>query len=213
MRVNWLYDWYLTLSVGQLAYQVAILGRLLLGLYVGRALIFADLTSHTRLFRSVLIVGAIVGIGGNVVFAGQLLDAAAASGGFVLPFIRRVISELGYLGLTLAYASGLALLFQTMRGRNILQLFSPVGRMALTWYLAQTLFALWLFYGFMPGPNLMGKIGPTWLALIWLNGYALQVWLASVWLRHFRFGPAEWFWRSLTYWKRQSLRARAATAS
>ena len=213
LRVNWLYDWYLTLSVGQLAYQVAILGRLLLGLYVGRALIFADLHSHTKQFRTVFICGAIVGIAGNIVFAWQLLDAAAAKGGFLLPFVRRVITELGYLGITLAFATGLALLFQTTRGRSVLQLFTPIGRMALTWYLAQTVFALWLFYGFMPGPNLMGKVGPTWLALIWLSGYALQVWLASVWLRHFRFGPAEWFWRSLTYWRRQSLRTRTAAAS
>jgi uncharacterized protein len=206
LRVNWLYDWYLTLSVGQLAYQIAILGRLLLGLYVGRALILADLKSHTKLFRALLIGGAIVGIGGNVVTVGQLLNAAAAGGGFLFPFVRRVIAELGYLGLTVAYASGLALLFQTIRWRRILQVLSPIGRMALTCYLSQTVFALWLFYGFMPGPDLMGKIGPTWLILVWLGGYALQVWFASAWLRRFRFGPAEWLWRSLTYWQIQPLR-------
>ena len=213
LRANWIYDWYLTRSWGQLAYQVAILGRLLFGLYVGRALIFADLQSHTKLFRAVLIGGTIVGIGGNVVIAGQYLDAIAARGGFLLPFIRRLIAELGFLGLTFALTSGLALIFQTTHGRRIVQLLSPMGRMALTWYLAQTLFGIWLFYGFMPGPNLMGKVGPTWLTLIWLVGYALQVLLASVWLRHFRIGPAEWIWRSLTYWERQSLRLGAATAS
>jgi uncharacterized protein len=26
-------------------------------------------------------------------------------------------------------------------------------------------------------------------------------------LRHFRFGPAEWVWRTLTYWRRQPMRA------
>ena len=49
-----------------------------------------------------------------------------------------------------------------------------------------------VFYGFMPGPDLMGTIGPTWLVLVWVIGYLAQVWLASVWLRHFRFGPVEW---------------------
>ena len=29
---------------------------------------------------------------------------------------------------------------------------------------------------------------------------------ASAWLRRFRFGPAEWLWRSFTYWKIQPLR-------
>jgi uncharacterized protein len=29
---------------------------------------------------------------------------------------------------------------------------------------------------------------------------------SRIWLSHFRFGPAEWLWRSLTYWKRQPMR-------
>lgn len=211
LRVNWLYDWHLTLSVGQIAYQVAILGRLLLGLCAARALVLADLKGHNALFRMLLIVGVIVGIGGNIIVAGHFLDSVAV-GNFPMSFIRRLITELGYLALTLAYASGLVLLFQTSRWGHHLLLLAPVGRMALTCYLLQTLFGLWLFYGFMPGPDWMGKIGPMWLVLVWVSGYAVQVWLASVWLRHFRFGPAEWLWRSLTYWKIQPLRLAARPA-
>ncbi len=211
LRVNWRYDWYLTNSVGQLAYQVAIFGRLLLGLYAARTLVLADLRSHNTLFRTLLIVGAVVGLGGNILVAGHYLDPATA-GGFLLPFGKRLIAELGYLGLTLAYASGLALLFQRFRWVRLLRLLAPIGRMALTCYLLQTLISLWIFYGFMPGPNLMGKIGPTWLIPIWASGYAIQVWLASVWLRYFRFGPAEWVWRSLTYWKIQPQRIAVRTS-
>jgi uncharacterized protein len=71
--------------------------------------------------------------------------------------------------------------------------------MALTAYLLQTLFGIWLFYGFAPGPHLMGKTGPAWIALVWVVGYAVQVGLAQAWMRRFRFGPAEWLWRTLTY--------------
>lgn len=204
LRVNWLYDWYLTLSVGQIAYQVAVLGRLLLGLYAARAFLLADLRSHYKLFRTVLIVGAVVGLG-NVLVAGHYLDSDA-TGDFLLPFVSRLIEELGYLGLTLAYAAGLVLLFQTPRWMRLLRHLAPVGRMALTCYLLQTLFGLWLFYGFMPGPKLMGRIGPVWLLPIWLGEYAIQLWFASAWLRRFRFGPAEWLWRSLTYSKVQPFR-------
>ncbi len=211
LRVNWLYDWHLTLSVGQIAYQVAILGRLLLGLYAARALVLGDLKGHDALFRTLLIAGAIVGVGGNFIVAGQFLESAAA-GGFLIPFVRRLIAELGYLGLTLAYAAGLTLLFQTSRWGSHLLMLAAVGRTALTCYLLQTLFGLWLFYGFMPGPDLMGKVGPMWLILVWVVGYAVQVWFASVWLRHFRFGPAEWLWRSLTYWEIQPLRLVARPA-
>jgi len=205
LRVNWLYDWYLTLDVSQIAYQVAVLGRLLLGLYAARRLVFTDLRSHYKLFRTTLIVGAVVGLAGNILIAGHYLESEA-TGVFVLPFVRRLIAESGYLGLTLAYAAGLALLFQRARGARTLQLLAPLGRMALTSYLVQTLFALWLFYGFMPGPKLMAKIGPVWLLPIWFVEYAIQVWFASAWLRRFRFGPAEWLWRSLTYWKIQPFR-------
>ncbi len=211
LRVNWLYDWHLTLSVGEVANQVAILGRLLLGLCAARALVLVDLKGHHALFRTLLIVGAIVGIGGNIIFAGKYLDSAAV-GSFPISFIRRFTTELGSLGLTLAYASGLAFLFQKSRWGRYLLLLAPVGRMALTCYLLQTLFGLWLFYGFMPGPDLMGKVGPVWLVLVWVSGYAVQVWFASLWLRHFRFGPAEWLWRSLTYWKIQPLRLAARPA-
>jgi uncharacterized protein len=205
LRVNWLYDWYLTLSVGQIAYQVAVLGRLLLGLYAARSLVLADLRSHYALLRTILIVGAVVGLGGNILVAGHYVDSAA-TGSFLFPFGGRLIAELGYLGLTLAYASGLALLFQTPRWVRLLRLLAPVGRMALTCYLLQTLFGLWLFYGFMPGPKLMGRIGPVWLLPIWFGEYAIQLWFASAWLRRFRFGPAEWLWRSLTYSKIQPFR-------
>lgn len=206
VRVNWIYDWYLTISVGQIAYQLAVFGRLLLGLYAARTLVFSDFQSHRSLFRNILVIGGLLGLAGNIIIAGHFLDTVARSG-FIFPFLRRLIAEVGYLGLTLAYAAGLALLFETTRWKHRLMILAPVGRMALTCYLLQTLIGLWLFYGFMPGPNLMGKVGPSWLALICLIGYALQLGLAFLWLRRFRFGPAEWLWRSLTYWKRQTLRA------
>ena len=94
-------------------------------------------------------------------------------------------------------------MFQRTWWNKVLSPLGNIGRMALTCYLLQTLFGLWLFYGFMPGPGLMGKIGPLRLVPIWLVGFAMQVLFASIWLKHFRFGPAEWLWRSLTYWKVQ----------
>jgi uncharacterized protein len=36
--------------------------------------------------------------------------------------------------------------------------------------------------------------------------WVIQLVLSPIWLRFFRFGPAEWLWRSLTYWRLQPLR-------
>ena len=155
-------------------------------------------------------IGALVGLTGNAVFAAGLFGGAR---GFALPFLRRLVVESGYLGLTLAFAAGLALLHTMPGWTRRVETLAPLGRMALSAYLCQTVFGIWLFYGFAPGPHLMGKVSPGSLALICVTGYAIQVWLAHVWMRRFAFGPAEWLWRTLTYWQAQPMkRSRPATA-
>jgi len=44
------------------------------------------------------------------------------------------------------------------------------------------------------------------VAIIWV----IQLIVSPIWLRYFRFGPLEWGWRSLTYWKKQPMRLRQA---
>jgi len=207
LKANWLYDWHLTLSLGQLEYQVAIFGRLLLGLCVARALDLGNLGEHRALLRRVLLVGGLVGVVGSSIFAGRLLTDAPRNP--FLAFTRRLLLEGGQLGLTLAYASALALVFLGARGRRVVGLLAPMGQMALTWYLLQTLFGIWMFYGFPQGPALMGKAGPAPLAALAVVGYVVQFVLARAWMARFRFGPAEWCWRSLTYARAQPLRLAA----
>lgn len=208
---NLKYDGYLTLSLGQVAYQIAVFGRLLLGLFVARALDFAKLDEHHSLLRAVLIVAAAVGLLGSTIVSAKLLDAVTDNA--PLLFFRRLLVESGQLGLTLAYAAGLALLFIKRWGRSSVSIFAPVGRMALTWYLVQTVFGVWMFYGFPNGPSLMGKVSPAHIVGLALIGFALQLALARAWLSKFRFGPVEWLWRTLTYWKVQPLRVASPTMS
>jgi uncharacterized protein len=201
LRLNWIYDWALTLGVGQISYQVAVFGRMVLGLYVARARMPADLPAHITAFRRVAIAGGLVGVAANVVTVTHVLTPVAGS--FTMAFVAEFVEQTGYLALSAAYASVLALLFQSPRWMPILRRFAPIGQMALTWYLAQTLVALWLFYGFMPGPHLMGRVGGFGLVVICLVWFAIQASLAAAWLRLYRYGPAEWIWRSLTYWQTQ----------
>ncbi len=41
----------------------------------------------------------------------------------------------------------------------------------------------------------------------------LQLILSPWWLSRYRFGPVEWLWRSLTYWKRQPFRQQESVAA
>ncbi len=81
---------------------------------------------------------------------------------------------------------------------------APVGRMALSNYLFQSLVYVTLFYSY--GLGLMGTIGPALLTVLSVFVFVLQILLSRWWLTRFRFGPMEWLWRTLTYGKLQPLR-------
>jgi uncharacterized protein len=82
--------------------------------------------------------------------------------------------------------------------------FAPVGRMALTNYLLQTIFGILIFYGL--GLGVGQKIGPVYFIPVAIGFYLLQVIFSNMWFTYFQFGPLEWAWRSLTYWKRQPMK-------
>ncbi len=76
--------------------------------------------------------------------------------------------------------------------------------MALTNYLLQTVICVTFFYNY--GVGFYGKVGPAAGIGLTLLIYGLQIPLSVWWLRRFRFGPAEWLWRTLTYGRLQPMR-------
>ncbi len=82
------------------------------------------------------------------------------------------------------------------------------GRMALTNYLFDSVCCTTLFYGY--GFDLIGTLHRPLLYAVVLTIWTAQLLLCPLWLEVFRYGPAEWLWRSLTYWKLQPIRARVA---
>jgi uncharacterized protein len=76
--------------------------------------------------------------------------------------------------------------------------------MALTNYLLQTLICTFIFYGH--GFGLFGQLERSQQILVVFGVWALQLIISPLWLSYFRFGPAEWVWRSLTYWKLQPMK-------
>ena len=111
------------------------------------------------------------------------------------------------LALTAGYVAVVVLLMQRSAWRRALLLVAPVGQMALTTYLGQSLLCTALFYGW--GLGLVGRVPPARLLPITLAVFLLQVVIAHAWLARFRFWPMEWLWRSLTYGRWQPLRRAA----
>ena len=79
--------------------------------------------------------------------------------------------------------------------------------MAFTNYLAQLLIFGWIFYGY--GLGLFGRLGVTSALAIGVAVYAAQVLFSAWWLRHYRYGPVEWLWRTLMYGVAQPMRQTA----
>ena len=116
-------------------------------------------------------------------------------------------SQFNYWGsvlISLGFMSAILLLVKNGIVPALTNCLAAVGRMAFSNYIMHTVLCGLIFYGH--GLGLMGEIERAGQLLIVLGIWALQLWLSPIWLRHFRFGPLEWLWRSLTYWKLQPLR-------
>ena len=94
-------------------------------------------------------------------------------------------------------------LSNTLGSGSITASLAAVGRMALTNYLATTVICTTLFDGY--GFGLFGELQRWQLYLVVPAIWALQLVASPIWFRYYLFGPMEWFWRSLTYWKEQPL--------
>ena len=110
----------------------------------------------------------------------------------------------GSMGVALGYVGVVMLLVRRGVFPNAMARLAAVGRMALSNYLAHSVIGLVLFSGV--GLGLFAHLPRGWLGLIVLGVWGVQLAWSPWWLRRFRFGPAEWVWRSLTYWKRQPMR-------
>lgn len=116
--------------------------------------------------------------------------------GSIPNYIGSVFVGLGHMGLVM-------LLIKAGAVQKLLQRFAAVGRMALSNYLLHSVVLTTVFYGY--GLGLYGSISRFGQMGFVLGVIALQLLLSPWWLARYRFGPVEWLWRSLTYWKRQPM--------
>src|SRR5262249_49503509 len=104
----------------------------------------------------------------------------------------------------LAWMGLIMLWCQTSRTSALRERMAAVGRMAFSNYILQTVVCTTIFYGH--GFGYFERVQRPGHLIIVFAIYAAQLVIAPLWLRHFRFGPLEWLWRSLTYGKRQPFR-------
>lgn len=119
-------------------------------------------------------------------------------------YILSPLLSLGILSTTTFYVSILVTAYISFGMNKFFTALQTLGRMTLTNYLMVSTFLIILLYGF--GFN---KLGELPIYTIWLYGcvwLVVEIILSTYWLKQFRYGPTEWIWRQLTYWKRLPLR-------
>ncbi len=126
---------------------------------------------------------------------GQVIDTEGISFGWFY-HLRRAATGLGH-------ASLLLLVYRSGAVGWLMRALSNVGQMAFSNYLMQSIICATFFYGY--GLSYFGKLAYHQLYFVVAAIWLFQLIFSSVWLRFYRFGPFEWLWRSLTYWKRQPL--------
>ena len=174
-----------------------VLGMFLFGFYAGRKMMYVNLHAHVSLFKKLRRWGFIVGIPAGIATAFCEVDEKSVPN--VMGLADTVMYAFSVVPLCLAYISSFCLQWIKTNGETWLKSLAPVGRMALTNYLMQSVIGIILFYGI--GFGLGGNIGPSFFFPIGIVVYSFQILYSTWWMKHFNYGPAEWIWRMLTYGK------------
>lgn len=105
-----------------------------------------------------------------------------------LPRLPVVIGLAALLALYGAHASGW-----------LAQRFAAAGRMAFSNYLGTSILMVLVFHPWAGG--LWGDLTRPQLYLVVLLAWIVMLAWSKPWLKRFRYGPLEWLWRCLTYWR------------
>lgn len=184
-----------------------VLGMLVLGMGLAKAGVF-DASRSYAFYGWMIAAGILIGIPLNY-WAAQKWIAS----GFAIP------EWMGYIGSTAdpgrflvagAYIGLIMMMCKAGALGWLRFLLASVGRTALSNYLLTSILMTLVFNGY--GLGLFARYERSQLIWFVLGMWVINLTWSPIWLKYYRYGPAEWAWRSLTYWKRQPLAREQASA-
>lgn len=178
------------------------LGLFLLGVVVGRKGYLKNLNEQLPLMKKLTKIGLWT-IPAAIVFTAAVLGIPQLLGTPLPDGLNFAIGGFAYdvfnAAMALVYVCVIFRMCYNEKWQKRVMFFYPVGRMGLSIYLMQTLFGVFFFFGI--GLGQLNEFGAGVCLLLGLSVYIVQRYFASWWLSQFQYGPAEWLWRSLTYFK------------
>ncbi|MDL2356196.1 MAG: DUF418 domain-containing protein [Pseudomonadota bacterium] len=191
---------------GESGFATVLIAMFLLGTWFIRSGVMENAANHLPLFRKLAYIGLPLGIGLGL--AGSLIASTHLPGvqhdGFQL---ATGLLMLGNLPACLGYVGMIVLMLHSRSPFAKVRVLAPFGRMALTNYLCQSLVMSSVFFGYGLGYFGIGR-GLQVVCALALCG--LQIGFSHWWLARFRYGPAEWLWRAITYMQIPAMRVEPA---
>jgi uncharacterized protein len=183
------------------------LGMMLLGMALLKYGVLSG-AAPRRVYATMVLVGYPVGLAVNLFETTNLVRDNFSVQALMTSYLTY---DLGRIPMTLGHVGLIGLVYRLPALAGAMRALAATGQMALTNYLSQSLICMFLFTG--AGLALYGHLERHELYYVVLAIWIVQLIWSPLWLRRFRFGPAEWVWRSLTYWKKQPMRSEVLISS
>ncbi|MBD8067590.1 DUF418 domain-containing protein [Bacillus sp. PS06] len=188
-------DWYYVNNLGNGLFLVfALLPMFLLGAYIAKKKWFAQVESHLLVIRRLLYISLVIAI------PMKLLPYYTEKN-IATDYVQDAI---GGPAMALVYATTIVLLTRKKLWQSIFSPFGYVGRLPLSNYLFQSVMCTLIFYHY--GLGFYGKVSPFFGVILTVVIFIVQLGISKWWLSRYQFGPVEWFWRTLTYGRKQKMR-------
>ena len=179
-----------------------VFGIFLIGYVIGRSDFYKNILQHKKIVYWAIGIGLVVGLPANYFLAYYMSNHGGEYWQLKTKGLYQTIFyALGVAPLAMAYVGLFMLSFQKVAGKKVLSVFAPVGKMAFSNYILQTLIGSFVFLG--PGLGYFGEVGPVYYTIFGVVVFIFQIILSTIWLKFFNYGPVEWIWRSATYKKWQ----------
>lgn len=190
----------------QAGFAQILLAMFLLGYWFVRSGVMENPGAHLALFRKLAWFGVPFGVGLGLLGSAIATTHVPGEPGDGYQFAQGLLM-LGNLPACLGYVSVVVLMLHSRSAFAGVRVLAPFGRMALSNYLMQSLLGTWFFYGY--GLGHFGASRPAQMLFVAVVVVG-QIALSHFWLARFRYGPMEWLWRAVTYWRIPALRSASA---
>lgn len=176
-------------------------GLMLIGMGLMKLGMFSGQWSTARYFKW-LAVGYAIGF--PLVWWGWIRREASGFDMFELFAFDGHFNYVGSVFIALAHTAAIMLWFKSGQASSAARILACVGRAAFSNYILQSLICTTIFYGY--GLGYFAMLERWQLAVLTVGVWAVNIIWSPLWLSHFRYGPLEWLWRSLTYLRPQPLK-------